>query len=197
MNINDQVEFTLNKRHSNINELDSHFVKFNGKIDLGCGYYKPEGYIGLDNLYGVEAQVVNEEAGPDIFIDLNSKPLPFHEGTCSEVRTSHFLEHSSVDHIIKESYRVLKPGGTFIIKVPYANSAEGMYPGHHIFFTEKWFYHNLNFNNLFTIKKETYVKSDDWRKAPFLLRLFFPFKKARKFFFNCCNEMTLECVPKK
>jgi hypothetical protein len=81
--------------------------------------------------------------------------------------------------------------------VPYANSAEGLYPGHNIFFTEKWFYNNLNFNNLFTIIDESYKVSDDWLKLPFLFRKLIPFRIARKHFFNCCNEMTLFCRPKK
>jgi len=57
------------------------------------------------------------------------------DSTGSDVRASHFLELSAFDHVISESYRVLKPDGHFIFAVPYANSADGMYPGHLIFLT--------------------------------------------------------------
>jgi predicted SAM-dependent methyltransferase len=110
------------------------------RLDLGCGYYKPAGFVGLDNMVGFATQNENIENLPDILIDLNNEVLPFAPDSCCEVRASHFLEHSNVPHIIDEVFRVLAPDGTFTIVVPYANSAEGMYPGHNIFFTEKWFY---------------------------------------------------------
>lgn len=191
------MNFSLNSKYKTLDDVKDLLSKNGGKIDLGCGFYKPEGFIGLDNLYGAGAQIENQLNGPDIFLDLNKEKIPFDDNSCVEVRTSHFLEHSKVDHIIKESFRVLKPGGQLLITVPYANSAEGMYPGHSIFFTEKWFYNNINFNNFFVITNEEYKESDDWKKTSFLLRTLIPFNTARKHFFNCCNEMTLYCKPKK
>jgi hypothetical protein len=105
------------------------------RIDLGCGFCKPPGVIGFDNLEGIATQVVNGANAPDVFMDLNCDPLPLRDSTCSEVRASHFLEHSALDHVISESYRVLKPDGHFNFAVPYANSADGIYPGHLILLT--------------------------------------------------------------
>ena len=108
------------------------------RIDLGCGYVKPAGYVGLDDLRGVEGlmgQLPNDERGPDVFLDLNADPYPFPDGSAAEVRSRHFLEHSLLDHVFGEAYRLLRPGGRFVAIVPYANSADGMAPGHSVFLT--------------------------------------------------------------
>jgi hypothetical protein len=165
------------------------------KLDLGCGYYKPEGYIGLDNLIGETTQIKNIGNRPDIFMDLNRDPLPFNNNTCIEVRSSHFLEHSNLDHIINESYRVLKANGIFFFAVPYANSAEGMFPGHSIFLTERWFYENINFQSKFTIIKEQFDPSTAYKKS--LISKVIPFSFARTFLFNACWQMQMTCRPKK
>lgn len=165
------------------------------KLDLGCGYYKPEGYIGLDNLIGETTQIKNVGNKPDILMDLNRDPLPFNNNTCIEVRSSHFLEHSNLDHIINESYRVLKADGIFFFVVPYANSAEGMFPGHSIFLTERWFYENINFQSKFTIIKEQFDPSTAYKKS--LISKVIPFSFARTFLFNACWQMQMTCTPKK
>jgi ubiquinone/menaquinone biosynthesis C-methylase UbiE len=64
-------------------------------------------------LSGAEAQIHDNTNAPDIFLDLNVETLPFENDSCIEVRCSHFLEHSNVDHIIKESFRVMKANGFF------------------------------------------------------------------------------------
>ncbi len=160
-------------------------------VDLGCGYYKYPGSIGIDNGVGFAAQHAKPDNLPDIFMDLNHNPLPFDENSIDEVRSSHFLEHSDVMHIIRESHRVLKSGGKFICTVPYANSAQGMYPGHSIFFTELWFKENLIFNDLFKIESFSFKPSPYWMRIPWILRKLIPFKLARIFLFNACHEMTL------
>jgi ubiquinone/menaquinone biosynthesis C-methylase UbiE len=130
-------------------------------------------------------------------IYLDNEKLPFSDGEISYARTSHFLEHSNnIDHVINEVHRVLKGKGIFQIIVPYANSAEGMYPGHNIFFTEKWFKQNINFNNRFSIIKEIYYPSDYYLNLNCILRKLFPFKYARIFLFNCCWQMELICEKK-
>lgn len=167
------------------------------RIDLGCGQSKPKGYIGLDNCSGFPAQIPNPENLPDIYMDLNYARFPFHDNSCEVVRCSHFLEHSNVDHIVMESYRVLVEGGTLLIIVPYANSAEGMYPGHSLFFTEKWFHLNIVFQKHFEILEEHFKESDEFAKFPPELKRLLPFEVARTFLFNACNEMTLVCRPRK
>ena len=132
------ANYQLHPQYSALVDLVTRF-KGKLKLDLGCGYYKPKDFIGLDNGIGFGAQIENEKNEPDIIMDLNSEPLPFKDNSCIEVRASHFIEHCFLDHVFNEVYRVLMPDGKFTMIIPYANSAEGMYPGHSIFFTEKWF----------------------------------------------------------
>jgi predicted SAM-dependent methyltransferase len=192
-----EVAYTLNKRWSSIGELMEAYDAGGLRLDLGCGYVKPPGFIGLDNLVGERTQIRNEQNAPDVLIDLNAQPLPFPDDSCVEVRSSHFLEHSLLDHVLDESYRVLKAGGMFRFTVPYANSAEGMYPGHSVFLTEKWFHKNPNFQQKFEILRETYDPSEAWLALPRGVRWLVPFDLARTFLFNVCWQMTIEARVKK
>lgn len=190
-------DLVLNSRWSSVDDIVAAAPESGLRLDLGCGYVKPEGFIGLDNLAGEGAQIVNEANAPDVLMDLNCSPLPFPDNSCAEVRSSHFLEHSNLDHVINESYRVLKPDGLFMFAVPYANSAEGLFPGHAIFLTEKWFQENLNFQAKFELTGEDYTPSDDWLALPALVRRVVPFDFARRHLFNACRQMTLRARPRK
>ena len=194
---NSSNEIIVNDKYSSLEDL---IVKFGGDnlhVDLGCGYVKPPGYIGVDNLSGRGSQIPDEENAPDILMDLNGKAFPFNDNSCDTIRASHFLEHSNVPHILDECHRVLRPGGTFTFIVPYANSAEGMYPGHQIFFTEKWFHENFKFQRFFKIGSEKYDPSQYWLDLPAFVRFFIPFNFARTFLFNACWQMSIICKVKK
>jgi predicted SAM-dependent methyltransferase len=186
-----------NKRFSSIQDIEDSFRDSGLRIDLGCGYVKPAGFIGVDSFAGAGAQVENSDNAPDIVMDINGGPLPFSDNSCVEVRASHFLEHCNVDHVLGETFRVLRPDGTFIFAVPYANSAEGMYPGHDVFFTEKWFHLNIGFQKMFRIVREEYSPSDYYQKLPWIIRAVIPFKHARVFLYNACCQMTFYCKAKK
>jgi hypothetical protein len=189
--------YTLNPKHKSLEDIiEKYWVEGFGKLDLGCGYYKPLGYVGIDDLSGSSTQIANTDNYPDIFMDLN-KEIPFDDSTCSEIRSSHFLEHSNLDHIINESYRLLHSEGYLLFTVPYASSAEGMYPGHNTFLTEKWFEENINFQDKFTICNVQFKPSDYWKGLPLIYKVIFPFKYARIFLFNACSEMTMLCKPNK
>ena len=189
--------YALLKEHTNLNGLLHCYGLQKVKLDLGCGFYKPRGFLGLDNMIGAATQITNKSNLPDILIDLNTEQIPFPDNSCIEVRASHYLEHSNVPHILSEVFRVLSPGGIFTIIVPYANSAEGMYPGHNVFFTEKWFEQNIQFQDSFSIERATYYPSDYWNSLPFLIRKFIGFEFARRFLFNTCWQMELICLVKK
>jgi SAM-dependent methyltransferase len=161
------------------------------KIDLGSGFYKPPGFIGLDNLSGAAAQVPELGSPPDVEIDLHSEPLPFPDGSVAVVRTSHYLEHSPLDETFDEVHRVLVPGGVFDNTMPYALSDDGLFPGHAIFLTEKWFTENLHFQRLFRIVSVEYFPSPDYATWPWLLRRVVPFGWARRHLFNVCSLFRL------
>jgi SAM-dependent methyltransferase len=167
------------------------------RLDLGCGWVKEPGYVGLDDLRGVgglEGQSPDEARGPDVFLDLNADRWPFADGSVAEVRSRHFLEHSLLDHVFGESHRVLAPGGRFVAIVPYANSADGMAPGHTVFLTERFFEHNPSFLEKFAIERITYRQSEEWERWPRLLRRLIPYDWARTHLFNVCSEMRVEAV---
>ncbi len=193
------MSYTLHPRWPTLDALIAAHEDADGalRLDLGCGYVKPEGFVGLDDLTGIGAQIPSDDNAPDVYLDLNSAPLPFAESSCAEVRSSHFLEHSNLDHIFDQSHRVLRPGGTFMFAVPYANSAEGMYPGHQIFLTERFFQENLHFQRLFRIVSEEYTPGPVWDALPKQVKELFPFEQARQVLFNVCNQMTISAQPLK
>lgn len=183
--------YTLLGRWNSISEI----VASRGddlRLDLGCGFSKPSGFVGLDNLSGAAIQTRNDETGPDIVIDLNTHGIPFPDGSCSIVRASHFLEHSALDKMLQEIHRVLKPAGRLDLILPYANSAEGMYPGHVLFFTERWFEQSRMFRRLFEVRGVQYDESAAWASLPYLVRRIIPFSFARRFLFNACWQMHLQ-----
>jgi hypothetical protein len=179
--------------------LDELLIHYGGvghlKIDLGCGFYKPAGFIGLDNMVGATSQISSKNL-PDIDIDLHHESLPFPDKSCVLVRTSHFLEHSNLELTFKEVARVLTDDGEFENIFPYALSDEGLYPGHSIFLTEKWFRENLLFNELFEILKFEYIKSDAYKAWPTWAKAIIPFNWARIHLFNVSNEIRMTARKK-
>ena len=194
-----ESKFEINSQFSSLDDLIASYGGKDLKLDLGCGYYKPKGFIGIDNGVGFPAQMVNQSNVPDIIMNIDRNDLPFADNSCAVVRASHFLEHThDMIHIVDEIYRILVPEtGLFRIILPYASSALGLYPGHYVYFTEKWFHDSQWFQEHWDIKKEIYTKSEYWKKAPWLLRFIFPFDWARIFLFNACEQMELHCYPKK
>lgn len=184
---------------SSLDDLVAHYVAIDPaglRVDLGCGFYKPQNFIGIDNFVGERMQIRSQNL-PDIIMNLE-QPVPLEDECCTEVRASHFLEHSNVPHILDQVHRLLMPQGTFMFTVPYANSAEGMYPGHTIFFTEKWFFLNIQFQECFEIENIRYDPSDTYEnEMPSELKSLIPFEIARKFMFNVCNQMTITAKVKK
>lgn len=186
------AEHYLNNNYQHIKKL---------KIDIGSGINPKNGFIGIDNFVGIKSQTIKPE---DVDIskisvirhDLNTG-IPFETNSVHEVVASHFLEHViNLEYLLEEVHRVLQDGHMFEIFVPYANSAEGMYPGHNIFFTEKWFLNNITFNKLFDIKKIIFYESDYYQKHKRAINKVFTFDQARLFLFNCCWQMQIICSKK-
>lgn len=172
-------------------DLDALYAQYGGlgklRIDIGCGFYKPPGFIGLDNLSGLATQDASIGSPPDIEIDLDRDRWPFPDASVEIVRSSHFLEHSGLEHIFTEAHRVLIAGGTFDNTIPYALSDDGLYPGHYQFLTEKWFQENLHFQRLFKIATIEYTPSPEYEQWPSWLKRVLPFDWARRHLFNVCT----------
>lgn len=177
----------LNECYGHLNHL---------KLDLGSGLYPKAGFIGIDNFVGIKAQTLEPES-----VDISklnvirhnlNEGIPFDSDSVDEIVTSHFLEHCpALDKVFEETHRVLKDKRIFEIIVPYANSAEGMYPGHNLFFTEDWFLKNILFNKFFEIKEITFYESEHYAKHKDKIRKYFSFDEARLFLFNCCWQMQI------
>ena len=106
-------------------------IKFEDKInlDIGCG-----GKVEKDH-YGVDIR----DCGQAIVWDV-TKGLPFPDKSIESIRTSHFLEHLSVDEeidFLKEVLRVLKVKGNMYNRLPHSDARSAFYPGHKTFWNEQ------------------------------------------------------------
>ncbi len=85
------------------------------KLNIGCGFNKKSGYINIDKF---------AECQPDLKMDVEVIPWMFKDNAVEEVVFYHSLEHMGADAtlflgIIKELYRVCKPGAIIQINVPH------------------------------------------------------------------------------
>ena len=120
------------------------FVQHNGKLDIGCGKNKREGFTGIDQ-YAME--------GVDHVFDLR-QPWPIESDSVEEVNCSHFLEHLTGQERVQfmnELHRVMKNGAKATITTPHwaSNRAYGD-------FTHQW----PPVSEMFF-----YYLSRDWRKT--------------------------------
>jgi|SRR5215469_13806335 len=84
------------------------------RLNLGCGYKRQEGWIGVDSADAVK---------PDILWDLEKTPWPFSTETVDEIAMIHSLEHmgretETFTAICQEAYRILKVGGLWLVVFP-------------------------------------------------------------------------------
>ena len=89
------------------------FVNVNHiKLNLGSGGDIRYGYINID---------IRPLPGTNLILDLENQKLPFEDGIVEEVVAQDVLEHISwrkLEGLVKEIWRVLKPGGTLYVRVP-------------------------------------------------------------------------------
>jgi len=82
------------------------------RLNLGCGSQKLRGYLNVD---------VEKKVKPDLVHNFVLKPLPFKDGVIDEVVMFHTIEHIRKlfhETVFTEVYRVLRPGGLFIVSYP-------------------------------------------------------------------------------
>jgi len=86
------------------------------KLDIGCGFAKQEGFVGLDN---------RKVAGVDIVHDAEKVPYPLPDACCSVLLASHLVEHLKpwlMIDIFNEWWRLLQVGGQLLVSMPYGYS---------------------------------------------------------------------------
>lgn len=102
------------------------------KLNLGCGNDIRADYVNLD---------CAALDGVDVVHDLNSLPLPFEDGSFSEILCLDVFEHIDYIPILKECLRILKPGGRIVIEVPHFSSSNNYVdPTHRTRFSVKTFH---------------------------------------------------------
>jgi len=105
-------------------------------VDLGGGFGKPEGYIGLD-LHG-----------GDILADAR-QGLPFAESSVGVIRAHDFLEHlPDKVGIMNEIYRVLTPNGWLLSQTPSTDGRGAFQDPTHVSYWNQnsfWYYTNAGY----------------------------------------------------
>lgn len=130
----------LNKSNSSITNLSEPSMNSNGssnksnelRLDIGCGFNKKNGYIGLDR---------SKDVGADYVLDIEKDTFPFETSSVSEIHCAHLVEHlSDLITFMNECHRVLKPGGTLTILAPYYTAIQASQdPTHVRYINEKTF----------------------------------------------------------
>ena len=182
------------------------------RLDLGSGIFPRTGFVGVDNFEGKLVQLLGSgHSQDDLHKVVSDKPIidwnllqgiPLRDHSVSEISTSHFVEHfPNLDFLFQEIHRILVPQGILTIVVPYAQSVEGLYPGHSLFFTERWFQENALFQKLFGIESVSFTYSEYFEQLQphqkAMLNAIFPGDSLRHLLFNVCKEMTLVSRSRK
>ena len=109
------------------------------KLHLGCGTIAPEGWINIDGSWNawlakysllkfflkkigiINQDLLNIPWPKNILVHNLTKPLPFKSNSIDFIYSSHTIEHIylyQTQNLLKECFRVLKPGGVLRIVVP-------------------------------------------------------------------------------
>ncbi|MBN2067267.1 MAG: methyltransferase domain-containing protein [Candidatus Diapherotrites archaeon] len=96
------------------------------KLNLGCGHEYLQGYVNID---------LNRKVKADKYLDV-TKRMPFATNSVEEIRAHHLIEDfGELEPVLREWYRILKPGGLLRVWVPYAFSNHAFVnPGHKHYF---------------------------------------------------------------
>lgn len=99
-------------------------------LDVGCGKRKLPGAVGIDIIRDSQADLVH---------DLSLFPWPLPENNFDLILMNSVLEHMpDVLKTMGEVWRVGRPGGRVLIKVPYFRSTDAFAdPSHFHFFTSR------------------------------------------------------------
>ena len=83
------------------------------KLNVGCGSDIKPDFINLDS---------KGLPGVDIVHDIEQVPFPFNDEEFDYILCQDVLEHVEYISVLKELYRILKPGGVVEIRVPHFSS---------------------------------------------------------------------------
>ena len=120
-------------------------------LDVGCGWNKTPGAVGIDS---------NPKSHADVIHDLGVVPYPFDDNEFDEVVCRHVAEHvPDVMAFITELYRITKPGGCIHIVTPhYSNPDWATDPTHKNHFNSYSFNCFIDERQLFPFYTEVKLK---------------------------------------
>ncbi len=101
------------------------------RVDLGCGEKPAPGYLGIDRL---ELDCV------DIVCDV-TRGIPLPDASVQEIRAIHFFEHiprADINRLVDEIFRILVPGGSLFMRLPYYSHRTAYYSSHLTFWNEDY-----------------------------------------------------------
>ncbi len=85
-------------------------------LDVGCGWNKTPGAIGID---------ANPKTHADVIHDLGSIPYPFPDNEFDQIICRHVAEHvPDVMAFVSELHRIAKPGGRISITTPHYSNPD-------------------------------------------------------------------------
>lgn len=158
------------------------------KLNVGCGVDIRQGWINLDS-----ANV----SGVDIVHDIQKLPLPFRDGEFEHILAQDVLEHVEYIPVLKDLWRILKPGGTLSIRVPHFTSKNNYIDPTHkkLFSVNTWdFFAEQTLTRTKHIEKEKKYYFDFAFQKVASRRITFE-KSSRFFFFNRLVEPCVNCSP--
>ncbi|MGH7231747.1 MAG: class I SAM-dependent methyltransferase [Nitrospiraceae bacterium] len=152
-------------------------------LDIGCGAHKQPGTVGIDR---------RPVPGVDVVCDFE-RGLPFLDSSIAGAYSIHSIEHMrDLIAFMEELYRVCAPGAKVYVKTPYYASRKAFVdPTHVRFMTEESFeyFKSPNYYGLKT-NFQTVSISYNMRK-PFKFLPEYVQKRARRYLWNVCEEMTV------
>jgi len=158
------------------------------KVDLGCGMFKPEGFIGFDCAEGTPA---------DYFCDLN-EGIPLEDNCVAVMYCSHFLEHTK-DWLwfLSEMHRVCQKDAQVTIHIPHLHSDDAFSSEHTTWFPIRMFQteHHQWFKNYFTVQNIETVYDE---KGLAVARKYLPNapnEDLALLFWNVTKELIVTCTP--
>jgi hypothetical protein len=98
------------------------------RLNLGCGLNPKAGWVNVDRV---------SLAAADVILDLESSPWPWADSSVDEILFNHVLEHlgernETFFSIMRELYRVARPGAEITIVVPHPRSDDYMNDPTHV-----------------------------------------------------------------
>lgn len=159
-------------------------------VVLGCGPYLPEGAIGID---------WNRDSKADIICDLNTDTIPLNDNSVDVVASNHTVEHiGGATHLVRECWRILKPGGYIVWRMPYAQTQMMLVRGHvPINGTEDWWTHSFTLHQHFD---EVAFEFEYDEALLATARAAFgedaPLAHIRRLHWNVCMNMTLSATAR-